>query len=363
MPEASLGPRDGVLVADLGRVIVLRHHVVRRPRRGRHRGGAARTAEDWPLRTRRCLTRGSCTARVRGGSRGRPAPLRPGGAGDRRLMSTTGAGPWGALEGRGRVGGRPDQLAHDRWDPGGAAGPGSRADRPTGSDHLGSTSTTLSRGGSTALRRPFPTGLPRAVGERGRSATALVVSLDNLEGVLIGLDAPPAWIMAIAIGVIMVAIAIPLTASGHHGRGRPGRRRRAGRHRGARPDRPRCSRTAGATGSGGGIGSLRAHAELRVALDGTQDSQVGPASCQPAAARSASVVPITVLMVLVLVVLPARRPSCSGPTSPPRGGASSPTAASPGAYSRGLRPSCAPRSRSCANLQVSADSRSSPAAG
>jgi hypothetical protein len=67
-----------------------------------------------------------------------------------------------------------------------------------------------------------------------------------------------------------------------------------------------------------------------VALDGTQDSQVGPASCQPAAARSASVVPITVLMVLVLVVLPARRPSCSGPTSPPRCGSSSPTAASPG---------------------------------
>ena len=61
-----------------------------------------------------------------------------------------------AREGWGRVGGFPDQLAHDRWDPGGAAGPGSRADRPTGSDHLGSTSTTLSRGGSTALRRPFP---------------------------------------------------------------------------------------------------------------------------------------------------------------------------------------------------------------
>lgn len=127
-------------------------------------------------------------------------------------MSTTGAGPWGALEGRDRVGGRPDQRAHDRWEPGGAAGPGSRADRPTGSDHLGSTSTTLSRGGSTALRRPFPTGLPRAVGERGRSATAFVVSLDKLEGVLIGLDAP-AWIIAIAIGVIMVAITLPLTAS------------------------------------------------------------------------------------------------------------------------------------------------------
>jgi hypothetical protein len=77
-----------------------------------------------------------------------------------------------------------------------------------------------------------------------------------------------------------------------------------------------------------------------VALDGTQDSQVGPASCQPAAARSASVVPITVLMVLVLVVLPARRPSCSGPTSPPRCGSSSPTAASPGGYSRGLRFLC-----------------------
>lgn len=82
----------------------------------------------------------------------------------------------------------------------------------------GPVRTDLSRGGSTALRRPFPTGLPRAVGERGRSATAFVVSLDKLEGVLIGLDAP-AWIMAIAmaiaiaIGVIMVAIAIPLTAS------------------------------------------------------------------------------------------------------------------------------------------------------
>jgi hypothetical protein len=75
MPEASLGPRDGVLVADLGRVIVLRHHVVRRPRRGRRRGGAARTAEDWPLRTRRCLTRGSCTAWSPGSGAGAGADL------------------------------------------------------------------------------------------------------------------------------------------------------------------------------------------------------------------------------------------------------------------------------------------------
>ena len=35
-----------------------------------------------------------------------------------------------------------------------------------------------------------------------------------------------------------------------------------------------------------------------MALDGTQDSQVGPASCQPAAARSASVVPISGLAVI-----------------------------------------------------------------